>query len=123
MWLANNKKQPCGFMGCNEDHSLALHPPPQRALVNTLWVNRLSGRSLGHDLEVAAEIVLELRLGALVDPRGRRGRPAGHHDRLRQCFRVPRHQPTARRRPSSLALQLGQETPQRGVSVVGRKGA
>ena len=25
-WLANNKKQPCGFMGCSEDHSLVLHP-------------------------------------------------------------------------------------------------
>ena len=36
-WLANNKKQPCGFMGCSEDHSLVLHPPPQRAMVNVLW--------------------------------------------------------------------------------------
>ena len=58
-WLANNKKQPCGFMGCNEDHSLALHPPPQRALVNVLWTVSRGGecRYCGHqnDPEVAAE--------------------------------------------------------------------
>ena len=62
-WLANNKKQPCGFMGCNEDHSLALHPPPQRALVNMLWVNRPECRSHGHDLEVAAESEEGIREG------------------------------------------------------------
>ena len=58
-WLANNKKQPCGFMGCSEDHSLVLHPPPQRALVNVLWtVSRGSKcRYCGHlnDPEVVGE--------------------------------------------------------------------
>ena len=43
-WLANNKKQPCGFMGCSEDHSLVLHPPPQRALVNVLWTVSRGGK-------------------------------------------------------------------------------
>ena len=56
-WLSNNKKQSCGFMGCNEDHSLVLHPPPQRALVNALWTVSSGGkcRFCGHDPEVAAE--------------------------------------------------------------------
>ena len=58
-WLANNKKQPCGFMGCSEDHSLVLHPPPQRALVNVLWTVARGGkcRYCGHqnDPEVVGE--------------------------------------------------------------------
>ena len=56
-WLANNKKQPCGFMGCSEGHSLVLHPPPQRALVNALWTVPSGGkcRSCGYDLKVTAE--------------------------------------------------------------------
>ena len=58
-WLANNKKQPCGFMGCSEGHSLVLHPPPQRALVNVLWTVSSGGkcRYCGHqnDPEFVAE--------------------------------------------------------------------
>ena len=46
-------------MGCNEDHSLVLHPPPQRALVNVLWTVSSSGkcRNCGHqnDPEVVVE--------------------------------------------------------------------
>ena len=46
-------------MGCNEDHSLVLHPPPQRALVNVMWTVSSSGkcRYCGHqnDPEVVAE--------------------------------------------------------------------
>ena len=42
--MANNKKQPCGFMGCSEEHSLILHPPPQRAMVNVLLTVARSGK-------------------------------------------------------------------------------
>ena len=43
-WLANNKKQPRGFMGCSKDHSLVLQPPPQRVLVNVLWTVACGGK-------------------------------------------------------------------------------
>ena len=59
-WLANNKKQPCGFMGgCIEDHGLVVHPAPARAMVNVLWTIARGGkcRFCGHqnDPEVMEE--------------------------------------------------------------------
>ena len=46
-------------MGCSEGHSLVLHPPPQRALVNVLWTVSSGGkcRYCGHqnDPAVVAE--------------------------------------------------------------------